>query len=93
MRRGYTKEAFIDLAERARQIIPGVSLSTDIITGFCGETDEEHQETLEVTRRVQFEAAFMFHYSMRAKTHADRNYEDDVPEDVKLSRLQEVSRE
>lgn len=90
MRRGYSKEAFVELAARTREIIPGVAISTDIITGFCGETDAEHLDTLEVMRAVGFEAAFMFHYSLREKTHAHRNYSDDVPEQVKLDRLQEV---
>lgn len=67
-----------------------MAISTDIITGFCGETDEEHQQTLEVMRRVEFDAAFMFHYSVRQKTYAHRNLEDDVPEDVKLARLKQV---
>ncbi|KAJ3081587.1 CDK5 regulatory subunit associated protein 1 [Quaeritorhiza haematococci] len=90
MRRGYSKESFLDLAERARAVIPGVSLSTDVIAGFCGETEEEHRDTLEVMEKVAFEMAFMFAYSARDKTPAMRRYKDDVPEDVKKRRLAEI---
>ncbi|KAJ3082924.1 hypothetical protein HK102_001385, partial [Quaeritorhiza haematococci] len=90
MRRGYSKESFVDLAERARAVIPGVSLSTDVIAGFCGETEEEHRDTLEVMEKVAFEMAFMFAYSARDKTPAMRRYKDDVPEDVKKRRLAEI---
>lgn len=90
MRRGYTQEAFIELAERIRDTIPGVALSTDIIAGFCGEKEEEHQESLYALQKIQFEQAFMFAYSMRGKTHAFNNYQDDVPQDVKLRRLGEI---
>lgn len=72
MRRGYSKEAFLDLVQRARDVIPGVALTTDVIAGFCGETEEEHQDTLDVMRTVQFDQAFMFAYSLRDKTHAAR---------------------
>jgi MiaB/RimO family radical SAM methylthiotransferase len=92
MRRGYSKEAFIELADRLREIIPNVSISTDIIAGFCGESEEEHQDTIDVMKRVNFDQAFMFAYSLREKTHADRSHamNDDVPEPVKLRRLQEI---
>jgi MiaB/RimO family radical SAM methylthiotransferase len=90
MRRGYSKESFLSLAEKARMIIPEVTLSTDIIAGFCGETETDHQDTLEVMRRVRFEQAFMFAYSQRPKTPAARKYEDDVPDVVKQSRLHQV---
>ena len=71
-------------------MIPNLAISTDIITGFCGETEEEHMDTLKVMEMVKFEMAFMYHYSLREKTHADKNYEDDVPEETKLRRLREV---
>lgn len=90
MRRGYSQEAFLELAERSRLMIPNLAISTDIITGFCGETEEEHMDTLKVMEMVKFEMAFMYHYSLREKTHADKNYEDDVPEETKLRRLREV---
>lgn len=70
MRRGYTREAFLSLVQDARTIIPGVCLSTDVIAGFCGETEEEHNETVSLMREVTFDQAFMFAYSLREKTHA-----------------------
>jgi MiaB/RimO family radical SAM methylthiotransferase len=90
MRRGYSKESYLDLVKRARAIIPGVSISTDIIAGFCGETEEEHADSLDLMRSVRFDQAFMFAYSLREKTHAARNFADDVPQDVKLQRLQQI---
>lgn len=90
MRRGYSREAYLALVERAREKIPGVTISTDMISGFCGETEEEHRDTLSLMEEVKYDQAFLFAYSMRDKTHANRNLEDDVPEDVKLRRLQEV---
>jgi tRNA A37 methylthiotransferase MiaB len=90
MRRHYTREAFLSLVDRARSTIPGVSISTDLISGFCGETEEEHADTLSLIREAAFDQAFMFHYSERARTLAARSMEDDVPEDVKLRRLREV---
>lgn len=91
MRRGYSREAFLDLVNRARSIIgPDLTISTDLISGFCGETEEEHAETVSLVRQVQFDQAFMFAYSLREKTYASHNMKDDVPETVKLRRLQEV---
>ena len=90
MRRGYSREAYLDLIEKARDMIPGLSISTDIIAGFCEETEEEHQDTLDLMNRVRFDQAFMFAYSLRDKTHAARNLLDNVPPDVKKRRLQEV---
>ena len=90
MRRGYSREAFLDLVEHARALIPHVTISTDVIAGFCGETEEEHRDTLDIMERVRFDQAFMFHYSRRDKTHAARHFEDDVPQEVKLRRLQEI---
>ncbi|KAI9189043.1 hypothetical protein H9P43_000470 [Blastocladiella emersonii ATCC 22665] len=90
MRRGYSREAFLSLVDRMRSIIPNVAISTDIIAGFCGETDAEHQDTVSLMRTVQFDQAFMFAYSMREKTHAHRRYVDDVPADVKQRRLAEI---
>ena len=90
MRRGYSREAFLDLVEHARTLIPSVTISTDVIAGFCGETEDEHHDTLDVMARVRFDQAFMFHYSRRDKTHAARHFDDDVPQEVKLRRLQEI---
>ena len=90
MRRGYTRESYLELIESARSLIPSVSLSSDFITGFCGELEEEHADTLSLMSEVKFDHAFMFAYSMRGKTHAHRKMSDDVPEDVKAKRLQEI---
>ncbi|XP_010432179.1 PREDICTED: CDK5RAP1-like protein [Camelina sativa] len=90
MRRGYTREAYLDLVKKIRSIIPDVAITSDFITGFCGETEEEHQETLSLVRAVGYDMAYMFAYSMREKTHAHRNYTDDVPEEVKQRRLTEL---
>ncbi|CAG8675715.1 3544_t:CDS:2, partial [Cetraspora pellucida] len=90
MRRGYSREAYLDLVNTIRDIIPNVSISTDIITGFCGETEEEHQDTISLMEIVKFDMAYMFAYSMREKTHAHRNYLDDVPGNIKTRRLNEI---
>lgn len=90
MRRGYTREAYLDLVQKIRSIIPDVGLSSDFICGFCGETEEEHRDTLSLVKAVSYDMAYMFAYSMREKTHAHRNYEDDVPNDVKQRRLTEL---
>eukprot|EP00605_Chrysophyceae_sp_TOSAG23-4_P002133 GSChrysophyteH1.ASY1.ANO1.2360.1 assembled CDS len=90
MRRGYSRESYIELVERAREMIPGVTISTDMITGFCGETEEEHQETLSLMELIGYDQAFMFAYSERGRTHAAHKLKDDVPEEVKIRRLQEV---
>ena len=90
MRRGYSREAYLNLIDDVKTLIPDVAISSDFITGFCGETEEEHQDTLSLMDYVAYDQAFMFSYSMRGKTHANRTMEDDVPEDVKSRRLQEV---
>lgn len=90
MRRGYTREAYLELADKIRARIPNVSISSDFISGFCGETDEEHQDTISLLEHVKYEHAFMFAYSMREKTNAHRKYIDDVPEKIKLERLNHV---
>jgi tRNA-N(6)-(isopentenyl)adenosine-37 thiotransferase enzyme MiaB len=90
MRRGYTRNAYLDLIKRAREIIPGIALSSDFIAGFCEETEEEHQETLTLMKEVEFDDAFMFAYSLREKTPAHRKFKDDVPEEVKQRRLREI---
>lgn len=90
MRRGYTREAYLELVERARATIPDVAISTDMIAGFCGETEEEHQDSLSLMERVRYETGFLFAYSMRERTHAHRRMEDDVPEAVKQRRLREI---
>lgn len=90
MRRGYSRESYIELIDHIRNVLPNVSLSSDFISGFCGETEDEHLETLSLLERVQYDQAFMFAYSQREKTHAHRRYPDDVPVEVKSRRLQEV---
>lgn len=79
MRRNYTQQAYLDLVDDIRTTIPDVTITTDIIAGFCGETEKDHQSTLDVIKKVQFDQAFMFAYSLRGKTHAFNNYTDDVP--------------
>jgi tRNA-2-methylthio-N6-dimethylallyladenosine synthase len=79
------------LVERARNIIgPEVELSSDFISGFCGETEEDHEKTLSLMHEVKFTECFMFAYSERERTRAYHKYEDNVPETVKLRRLSEV---
>lgn len=72
MRRGHTRESYIELIQRARSIIPNVSISSDFISGFCGETEEDHQDTLNLLKEIKYDMAFMFAYSLREKTHAHR---------------------
>lgn len=87
MRRGYTREAYLELVDKIRESLPGVSLSSDFICGFCGETDEEFEDTLTLMETVKYNVAYMFAYSMREKTTAHRRFIDDVPEEVKQLRL------
>lgn len=90
MNRGYSREWYIDRIDAIRKYMPNCAISTDIITGFCTETDEDHQDTLSLMDYVQYEYAYMFKYSERPKTLAERKYEDDVPEEAKQKRLLEV---
>jgi tRNA-2-methylthio-N6-dimethylallyladenosine synthase len=90
MRRPYTREEYLHLIDKMRKIIPGVSLSTDIITGFCGETEAQHQDTLSLMREVRYDLAYMFAYSERERTLANRKYKDDIPDEVKKRRLTEI---
>jgi tRNA-2-methylthio-N6-dimethylallyladenosine synthase len=90
MNRGYSREWYLDRIAAIRRIIPNCAISTDIITGFCDETDEEHKDTLSLIKEVKFDFAFMYKYSERPKTLAERRYEDNVPEEVKSARLTEI---
>jgi tRNA-2-methylthio-N6-dimethylallyladenosine synthase len=90
MRRPYTRDQYLKLIDTMREIIPGVSLSTDIIAGFCDETEEEHEATMSLMKIVEYDLAYMFAYSERERTLAARKYEDNVPEDVKKRRLSEI---
>ena len=87
MRRGYTQRAYLDLVGCIREEIPGVTLSSDFIVGFCGETEEEFRETLKLVEGVKYEMAFNFMYSLREKTKAHRKLGDDIPPEVKKERL------
>ena len=90
MNRGYTREWYLGRIAAIKKYIPTVTISTDIITGFCGETEEDHQATLSLMEEVKFDFAYMYTYSERPKTLAERKYEDDVPEEVKSRRLTEI---
>lgn len=90
MNRGYSREWYIDRIEAIKRIIPGCAISTDIITGFCGETDQEHKDTLSLMDIVQYDFAYMFKYSERPKTLAERRFKDDVSEEIKAQRLNEI---
>lgn len=90
MRRLYTRESYLALIARMREVIPGVSLSTDIIAGFCGESEDQHQDTVSLMHLVQYDFAYMFAYSMREKTAAHRRYSDDVSQTDKIRRLEEI---
>jgi tRNA-2-methylthio-N6-dimethylallyladenosine synthase len=90
MRRTYTRELYLELIDNMRRIIPGVGLSTDFITGFCGETEDQHNDTLSLIQEVKFDLAYLFAYSERERTLAHRKYEDDIPKEIKQKRLQEI---
>jgi tRNA-2-methylthio-N6-dimethylallyladenosine synthase len=90
MNRGYTREWYLDRMAAINRIIPDCGISTDIITGFCSETEEEHLETISLMQDVKFDFAYMFSYSERPKTLAERKYKDDVPESIKSRRLTEI---
>lgn len=90
MNRGYSREWYLDRVKAIREIMPDCGISTDIITGFCGETEEQHQDTVSLIKEVKYDFAYMFMYSERPKTLAERKFKDDIPEDVKKRRLQEV---
>lgn len=90
MNRGYSRAWYLKRIEKIRTILPDCVISTDIIVGFCGETDQDHQDTLRIMQEVQFDSAYMFMYSERPGTLAARRYPDDVPPSVKHQRLQEV---
>lgn len=90
MNRGYSREWYLERIAAIKRIIPDCGISTDIIAGFCSETEEEHQETLSLMEAVKYDFAYMFMYSERPKTLAERKYTDDVPEEVKKRRLNEI---
>ena len=90
MNRKYTREWYLERIALIRKHIPDCGISTDMFTGFHSETEEDHQETLSLMREVGYDSAFMFKYSERKGTYASKNLPDDVPEEVKLRRLQEM---
>ena len=90
MNRGYTREFYMERINAIRRILPDCGISSDIITGFCSETEEDHQQTLSLMEWAEYDFSYMFAYSERPKTLAERKFKDDVPEEVKKRRLQEV---
>ncbi|MDO8614882.1 MAG: tRNA (N6-isopentenyl adenosine(37)-C2)-methylthiotransferase MiaB [Dehalococcoidia bacterium] len=90
MRRGYTVEEYLDCVERIRRYVPGASLSTDVIAGFCGETEEQFQRTVDLLEQVRFDKVHVAAYSPRPGTIAWRHMEDDVPQEEKMRRLHAV---
>jgi tRNA-2-methylthio-N6-dimethylallyladenosine synthase len=90
MNREYSREWYIERIKAIRTIIPGCSLSTDMITGFCTETKDDHEESLSLMEWVGFDFAYMFKYSERPGTKAARKYKDDIPEEIKAERLSEM---
>ncbi len=90
MRRKYTREWYLERVAKIRSAIPECGITTDVIAGFCGETEQDHQDTLSLMEKVGFDSAFMFQYSERPGTLAARKYPDDVPEEVKTRRLNEI---
>lgn len=90
MRRRYTAEWYLERVAMIQEVLPGCGITTDVIAGFCSETEEDHQQTLELFRKVGFDYAYMFYYSERPGTLAARHYPDDVPLDVKTRRLNEI---
>ena len=90
MRRRYTREWYLARVAKIREVLPGCGLTTDVIAGFCGETEEDHRDTLSLFEEVCFDSAFMFYYSERPGTLAARKYADDVDIETKTRRLNEI---
>ncbi len=90
MNRKYTREWYLERVAAVRRIVPDCGLSTDIFAGYCGETEEDHQLSLSLMRECGYDSAFMFKYSERPGTYASKHLADDVPEEVKVRRLEEL---
>ncbi len=90
MNRKYTREWYLGRVAAIRRYMPDCSITTDLIAGFCGETEEDHRQTLSLMREVGYASAFMFKYSERPGTFSARHFEDDVPDEVKGRRLAEI---
>lgn len=90
MNRKYTREWYLDRVAAIRRIIPECAITTDIFVGYCSETEEEHQESLSLMRECRYDSSFMFKYSERPGTYASKHLPDDIPEEVKIRRLNEL---
>ncbi len=90
MNRKYTRESYLERVEAIRRILPEASISTDLISGFCGETRQDHEDTLSLMSIAKYDYAFMFKYSERSGTYAAKHLKDDVPDEVKTARLEEI---
>jgi tRNA-2-methylthio-N6-dimethylallyladenosine synthase len=90
MNRKYTREWYLDRVDAIRRIIPDCGLSTDIFCGYCTETEEDHQESLSLMKICGYDSAFMFKYSEREGTYASKHIPDDIPEETKIRRLNEL---
>ena len=90
MNRKYTRAHYLERIARIREILPDCAVTTDVIAGFCGETEADHEATLSLMREVRYDSAFMFQYSERPGTRASRHFPDDVPAEVKTRRLNEI---
>ena len=86
MNRGYTREWYLNRIAAIKQIMPDCAISTDIITGFCGETEAEFEDTVSLIKEVEYNFSYMFFYSERPKTLAESKFEDDVPLELKKSK-------
>ena len=90
MNRKYDREWYLDRIRAIREIIPGCGITTDVFSGFCSESEEDHLQTLSLMEQVQFDTSFMYKFSMRPGTYAHTHFEDDVTEEIKLRRLEEI---
>ena len=90
MNRKYDREWYLDRIKAIREIIPGCGITTDVFSGFCTESEEDHLQTLSLMEQVQFDTSFMYKFSMRPGTYAHSHFEDDVSEEIKLRRLEEI---
>ncbi len=90
MNRKYTREWYLERVAAIRRIVPECGLSTDIFAGYCGETEEDHRQSLSLMRECQYDSAFMFKYSERPGTYASKHLPDDIPEETKIRRLNEL---
>ena len=90
MRRKYDREWYLERVDKIRSVMPDCGITTDVIAGFSGETEQDHQDTLSLMEQVMFDSAFMFAYSERPGTLASKKYPDDIPYEVKTSRLNEI---